>query len=80
MLKSRWFEKEPNKTSQIKRVITKVKNSVDQINKQLYRAEEMMTYKEIIQNETQRHSEMQNMRERLSHTESNVLKFNECLL
>lgn len=40
----------------------------------------MMTYKEIIQNETQRHSEMQNMRERLSHTESNVLKFNECLL
>lgn len=32
-----------------------------------------MTYKEIIKNEAQWHNAMQNMRERLSYTKSNML-------
>lgn len=41
----------------MKNVITTVKNSVDQIYKWSYRAENVMTYKVVIQNKAQRHNE-----------------------
>ena len=51
----------------MKNVINTVKNSVDQINKQSYRAENIMTFKVVIQNRAQRHNEMQNMKGKLNY-------------